>query len=368
MMKLAAILLSRQSLRPTRDTTWVLQSIKAVNWVESQSFKMISSVGMQTWEMTTSLASLQPVPLNLILPSVDSDQFIQECEDLIYQFKLKSSRVNFETCSPNRGSEDKLRSLEHLRDQTIIDKADILIPVSIRPGGSLEKRLAEAVNAGKLIDRRFQIKYEKKQSGLKLDYSKMPTNQSLKTLPQNIIHWTRGISKTWLNERKIDYYKSILQSDRWLRSGFGTLSRIIESKMILASSRNMPGDIATVSYSSLSPLDVIPLMRWRARFGAMSFEPYGIGIDYSQAMKIGIRQVKYYDKSDHRDVLDNDDWLTQSIGKITNWQKEQEYRYRGDFHFESIPKDAITLFCASYKEAEKLQTRFGFRTYPLFDI
>ena len=73
--KKAAILLSRQPLRPTRTSPWVKRTVEAVEWVRENNLILISSVGMQTWELVTALVSMYSLPLRLHLPVLAGQSF-----------------------------------------------------------------------------------------------------------------------------------------------------------------------------------------------------------------------------------------------------------------------------------------------------
>jgi hypothetical protein len=152
----------------------------------------------------------------------------------------------------------------------------------------------------------------------------------------------------------------MLSSNTWPREALATLKRIIQSGKILASSRHMPGKVPTVSFSSLTPLEVIPLIRWRARYAEMSFEPYGIGIERTTALESGVRPVIY---GANADTADCENWLCQSPGNITDWRNEKEYRCLGDFQLDALPSDKLTLFCRFAEEVEALERKFGVKTY-----
>ena len=133
-------------------------------------------------------------------------------------------------------------------------------------------------------------------------------------------------------------------------------------KQITASSRHMPGNEMTVSFSALSPVDLIPLMRWRARYSQMSFEPYGVGIDIAWAINNGVCQVQYSLKTGNRTQEESPRWLQQSIGRITDWRSEKEFRFKGDFSLVDVPTDKMILFCHRSNEEAILQSEFGIRT------
>lgn len=359
MNKYAAILLSRQQFRPTGNTSWVRQAVAAVHWLQQQGMGLASSTGMQTWELITALASDLALPLRLYLPVSPARKFYQVCDDIANDFNLKLDRTEFVPVLPRQKENNQVIMAE--RDKMVIEQADLLLPISIRNSGNMADLIERAEQTGHRIDRRFEVTHTPRGEPLKLTLDgQRLSDEILRFEGDYIIHWTRATSQPWPDERKIDFYRAILDSDSWPRSGLDTLERIIRMKKILASSRNMPDATATVSFSTLSPGEVVPLMRWRARFGEMSFEPYGIGIERETAARIGIREVNYYDLGDKTSVAPADRWLRQSTGKVTDWRAEKEWRYLGEVLLEGFPADAVVLFCMTSHEADSLRRRYPY--------
>jgi hypothetical protein len=123
----------------------------------------------------------------------------------------------------------------------------------------------------------------------------------------------------------------------------------------------MPGNIPTVSFSGISPLEFAGLMRWRARYREMSFEPYGIGIEREFALRHGIKPVMYYEKECPLSPQGCDFWLTQSRGMKTDWRNEDEYRFRGDFSLAHVSHDKIVCFCFETKQARTIKRQYGIK-------
>lgn len=356
-MKYAATLLSRQPLRPTGLTPWVRQSVAAAHWIKDNGLGLVSSTGMQTWELITALASDLKIPLRLVVPAISEEEFLRECDQATAEFNLDPMRTEFVPClAVDSHADSTLAS----RDNLVVKMADILVPVSCRPSGSMATKLAEAAQSGRDIQCGFTVDYSNQSAALKYDLRDRSLNPDLDSLNgKYLIHWTRGTSSPWPKERCISFYRDIMQSDRWPRAALDTLARILRKGTILSSTRHMPGGIPTVSFSALAPKEVVPLMSWRARYGEMSFEPYGIGIDRRVGREIGIREVFYYDAGKRVTVPADELWLSQSIGKITDWTAEREYRCLGDLSLSKVPPESLALFCITTLEAKSLREEFG---------
>jgi len=314
---------------------------------------------MQTWELVTALGSIERVPLRLFLPANDSESFENACKDASRQFDLSDDGVEFIPVIPRQP--DAVRGdLRQIRDKAVVEAADILIPVSLRNGGGMISLLEQS---NKDVNNQFRVEHMKRKSPMVSELSFESLNSELSTFQDRfLVHWTRGINEPWPGERKLDFYRDLIDSDNWPRSAFETLRRILRMKQVVSSSRHMPGNEMTVSFSALSPVDLIPLMRWRARYSQMSFEPYGLGIDVGWAVNYGVCQVRYSLKTGNRTQEESSRWLQQSMGRITDWRSEKEFRFKGDFSLDGVPADKMILFCHRRSEAAMLQSEFGIRT------
>jgi hypothetical protein len=361
-MKTSAILLSRQPLRPCKFTPWVRQAINAVQWVKENHFCLFTSIGMQTWEFLIYLGQSRKIKQVVLIPALNEDEFNMLKEFTIDQFNLDRSLVQFRPIIPSPG-DSKGRKLLYDRDFLAIFEADVLIPISIRAKGHMENLIQQKINKNQgMVNFQFQIEYQKR--GLPLAYKikrdKVPS-ETINIRNQYIIHWTRASNSQWPSEKKHAYFSAVEGSEAYPRNAFHTLQNIIETGKIIASSSHMPKGFPTVSFSGLAPDKILPLMKWRSRYCRMAFEPYGIGIEKTTAMQLGIVPVKYYRKGEYpKNAIS---WKLQSMGMKTDWQQEMEYRYPGDFSLWDIDHNNILCFCHTRDEAEMIEKLFGIKTH-----
>jgi len=355
-IRFAAILLSRQPRRPCGHDLWVEKTRSAVLWLKKAGYGVVSSTGIQTWELVTALASIHDVPLRLVMSEDSATGFDHLTEEVIQQFDLSPNNVEF-IASRLPGCQSR-EQVQAARDRTVISLADLILPISIRPKGSMAGYLA-SLAAKRDINSTFQIEYRRRRERLAytLDHARL-SNEIQQLGDGYIIHWTRAVNGPWPGERPVDYYRDIAQSDRHRRSASDTLMRILANKRLIASPRHMPQNTPVVAFSALSPVDIIPLMRWRARFGEMSFEPYGIGIRREVAQSVGVRRVQYGDRLQHERVS-AESWIRQSPGTRSDWRVEQEYRHLGDLDFSAIRREALKVFCLMPQEGAVISARFG---------
>ncbi len=370
----SAVLLSRQPLRPCCQTPWIRKSIEAVNWVKQNRLTLLTSTGMQTWEFLMYLARSRQVEQVVLVPAENEEAFKKIQESVQYHFELDPELVSFKAVLPGPVDQGD-RGLPYDRDCAAVFQADILLPVSVRPGGHMEelirrkKRLAQSGEkienrkaGGFQVNRGFQIDYLKKDRRIAYHINKSQVSSEAANMGERfIIHWTRGCNGPWPDERKGQYYADVENQDAHPRSAFHTLMRILETGKLMASSAHKPKAVPTVSFSGLPPVEAAGLMRWRSRYRQMTFEPYGIGIEKEEAERLGILPVRYYHKGEP--VNNEYRWRLQSAGTRTNWKNEMEYRFPGDFYLPDIDCRKMICFCRTKKEACAVEKKFGIKTY-----
>ncbi len=356
-MSYAAILISRQGMHPSSDSDWVIQARKAAEYIYMQNLSICSSVGMKTWELVTSLASIYKIPIKVILPLPDKTKINSIKEEIYKQFNLdKRLSVIEPLYYPDK---DKANSMR-LRDKAVILSSDILMPISLRKRSSLTELLK--FNQ-KRINKNFMTEFESVNKRQAYVIEEKDINPEISLISQKyLIHWTRSANQKWPTEKEIDYYSSILSNSRYPRGAFETLKNILNRKAIISSSKNMPHKTKTVSFSGLVPAKAAKLMRWRKRYCQMSLEPYGIGIKSKLAEKLSIFKVHYVQKNQISKFPDDSKWLTQSVGQFTDWRSEYEYRHKGDFLLKDMSLNDIVIFTKTKEESDEISRRYQIKS------
>ncbi len=358
-MATAAVLISRQPMQPTANTAWVRAAGQAVRWLGQRGYTVLTSEGMQTFEMVLYWCVKYQVNQIIVLCASDMHHFIQRylwvksqfdcfiCNSIIIPLINKSKKM-----------------LPSLRDRFIMENADLLLPVSIRNNGELAKLIESCEGKNHTVDRRFQIPYEHRLSKLKYSVKREEISEAVKSIKgEYVIHWTRSSSYAWPGERLQSYYASVSICNVYPRNAFLTLQNILSTKTIKASSRHMSRNVKVVSFTGHSPFYFSSLMKWRSRYKEMSFEPYGIGIDKKAAVKYGIRPVIYH-KNCHN--TDKERWLKQTYGRLSWWPDEDEYRHAGDLDLSLFFPEQLLCFCLMKKEAELIERKFGIRAVAFY--
>ncbi len=328
----AAVLNSRQSLRPTGTDRWVTNTGKAVIDAASKDCTVLTSCDLNTWSLVLYFCSRNNIPARIYFnhaPNTDVDEHISFIKE---QYHLDNNTAGYHFIPVQ--AKDK-KHFQAIRDKTIINDSDIIYPVSVRPEGNLDKLIADA-NSEIIVN--YRTKYSERKKSLIFSIEKKLVNTDINNLINNhLIHWTRTSNIKWPDETHFDFYNSITQSkDIYPRNAFNTLHHILASKTIIASSRHFRKDHPAVSFSSLPPSRAAGLMRYRARYREMTFEPYGIAVPKEIARKMMIKKVIYGNPEMFQYLDDPDKPYFQSIGKIGSWPPEKEWRHIGNLDLSRI--------------------------------
>ncbi len=351
------ILNSRQSLRPFGNDLWIINTGRAILEAVEHGETVLASVGMSSWEILLYFASRYKAKLKIFAP-MPNDKGIDEVKAAIKEdFHLDADRIEWRLIDIINGRDNK-RKFQTERDRLILQEAKKAYPVSIRPGGNLERHLHEMALSNISIDEKYRIKYYEPLRICKIVIDRKRINSQIDTILDNyLIHWTRTSNGRWPGETSYQFYDAIVSSkDRYPRSAFDTLIRIMSENKLRASSRHYRKGAGAVPFSGLKPSEASGLMRWRARYQEMTFEPYGIAIRAEYAREMGIRKV-YYGQSEMFQYLDEiDKPYFQNIGIKGFWMPEKEYRYIGDFDLSSLCPGMATIIVLHKEEIEKVRS------------
>lgn len=359
MHKDVALICSRQALRPTGGTPWVSALSQAIKHLARQgNFRIVTSIGTLQYEMTATLASLHNLPVLLLVNN-----------DSLRKLNLSSETLSdFVRAEFNLPSEDyKSQIVKTPRDPAVCEHAKVIYPISIRPGGTFDALLSQETNSVKRNDQ-FLIPYSARGRTIKRDYSQRRINLSTQSsLQGHLVHWTRGTSHPWPGETRFRFCKSILESTtRYSHGAFETLLRILFEANLRASCRHMPLNEPMVSFTEAILSDAVKLMRYRARYREMTFEPFGLALPKRLTSKFEIKPVIYLDQKSLRTIKPPERFFAQSSKtQKANWRPEAEWRKRGDLNLAQI-RDEIMALAPDRQTADEIQFATNIRVLPVF--
>ena len=329
------ILNSAHSKYPAGSDSWIQATVKAVNSLSGQPVKMLCSTDPVMWDFVTYLAGKNSMEIILIVMACDDSSGYEEFSRLVEEYALDIRSTSPLYLGEQPGNKPK--KIWKLRDRLALETADVVYPVSIRPGGKLDKLISKAGYSEK-VRNDFRIPRTQENPsycGTSYDFS----GYSINPFPEGkwIVHWTRSSQGPWPGEKAWEFYRDIVNHpENYVRSARETLTRILTEQLIRGSSWKLPGGQSAVALTSLPPEESVSLMRWRKRFVRYTFEPYGIAIRQDVLIRMGACEVRYEkkDSTSSQDIL-----FVQSPGEKADWTKEKEWRIRGDIELDKIDKE-----------------------------
>lgn len=352
----AAIINSRQNKYPIGSDEWVCATVAAVQHLREKDLTLLTSLGMNTWELTLALAARLDLPVLIIAPR--PIRVYPFMADIRKRFNLKPDLSDFIFIGESQSRPGKKWWAE--RDNYILDKADFLFPVSVRPGGRMESGLN---------NRADKIRPE-----FKLDYKKIirprPRYDDLYLNPEIItgdwlIHFTRTSPGPWPGETEFDYYQAMVNSaEEYCHSAINTLNQILDESKIRAGTRNMRGGHKAVAFTAGLKENPGIFFRYRPRLVNAYFEPYGIAIERKAAESAGIKPVIYGEPDDYNSLTESEKPYFQNIGRMGIWRGEEEWRHIGDFDLGCLPPEAIRVIIYRDSERKAVASRSPFEIIP----
>ncbi len=337
-----------------------MKTALAVDFVGKHGGVLVTSVGMNTWELSLALASDRNVPAIIVIPS-SKDDCRAVADRILERFRLNPYATGFAFLSAGAGRSKKIGWPD--RDEAIVRMADNLLPVSIRRQGVLERLLRAFF--GK-VNGAFEIPYQS-AGRPRPRYTCGQVNPLIQKCDL-LIHFTRSTSSPWPDETEYDFYMAVVHSgDSYCRSAACTLKHILSTGIIYGSGRHIRRREPAVAFTRLDPSTAARLFRYRARIVNPYFEPFGIGITRHVGQSISIRPVRYGPSDLYKALPDDEKPYFQNVGADgTRWRGENEWRCRGDFDLRRVPERAVFAIVPTPSYVESFGSETRFRVLPLF--
>jgi hypothetical protein len=299
-----------------------------------QPGSLLTSTGFRNWDFVCWAAGHQRLPQILAVPWDGNEEASKVLlSQHLVEFHLDPDRVTL-VLLPVKGIPKG--EIPAARDRFLIENADTILPISIRPGGKLQGLLQMATPSLK-IDSAWSVDWTPGTPlpGYSLDPEAVRQDMDTR-YTGTLIHWTRASASPWPGESLASFFEGVIESgEEYCRSARRTLEHIVTEGTLRASSWRIRGGMGAVSFSALAPSQAIRLMRWRKRYVRYTVEPYGIAIGEEAARLCGIQPVCYLER---RETAPNQpEYLLQGRGLRGDWPQEQEYRHLGDLDLSPLP-------------------------------
>ncbi len=337
---------------------WIIKTGLAVKQAVSEKRTILTSVGMNSWEIALFFASRYRANIRMYIPIMTKANRAKVADDYIKQFNLQDKNIQWQFFEYDDLKRNRAL-FQSERDKAIIKQADIICPVSLRPNSNLVN-LIKIFGKTDSVHEDYSVKYLSSSRREQMDYDSSKINPNMDDrLSDYVVHWTRGSNLPWPGENRYSYYDDIVKSNTYYpRNALQTLRRILSEKKLRASSRHYRKNCAAVAFSSLFPSEALHLMKWRARYREMSFEPYGIALKMTTAERFGIRRVLYGNVEMYQYLESEDRPYFQAIGRKGFWIPEREYRHIGDFDLSQIEDRDMTIIVRRPDEIHEVKSIF----------
>ncbi|MCK5124783.1 MAG: hypothetical protein KAR42_00865 [candidate division Zixibacteria bacterium] len=330
----AAIINSRQAAFPVGSNPWVKNSLRAVEHIAGREKTIVTSIGMNTWELVLACASRIGIPVIVIIPDKYSTNE-QLIDKLVDEFKL--SPENLCLLFPEtdfRAKQDRM----HWRDNVVCDIADSVIPVSIRPKGHFDTFLQ---TTDKQIFSRYHVPFSK-SARPRPNYNNISFSSELND--DWVIHFTRSNKYSRPGQSKFDYYREIINSDaEYCNSAFNNLMSILRLKKIFASGKYIRSDKPVVGFTLYNSDFAGNLFRYRPRMINPYFEPFGIALQKEYAREIGLKPVIYGNIDNYKSLANTEKPLFQAEGIKGQWISDHEWRHIGDLDLNGLDSKSVRV-------------------------
>ena len=352
-----ALMNSRQSPRISRTSTWIEQTLAALRQYDPHQTALVSSLGMTTWDFLTWAGGRMGFPIILIFPAGSAQNFDIVRTKANMDLGLDDAKVlALRPIRMGRKSSTELNSA--LRDCWIMALSHSLTPISIRPGGHLEKYLSHADLNQEHTERSWQIAFEKSQIIRKPVVPKNVLIPESYRADEFLIHWTRSCVGPWPGESRNDYFARIMDGDEEAGSGLEVLRRILQEGKIRASAHLIRGGYSVVPFTECPPEDLPKLISWRAGLRRWTLEPYGIALSKMKLVELGARPVIYGTPADFEKLEERDQPFFQMADSRSGyWREEREWRIMGDVLLRSYSENQIVVFVPNRSDAQGFEEK-----------
>jgi hypothetical protein len=326
---LAAILLSHLPTQCCASDLPIAVIQKAVDFCAERQFSIVVSVGQHHWDYVLFSALEREIPIHLVV--VEKDIPI-----------LRQWQITPTSCEIVQTAEQ--------RDTRIIEKAETIFPIWLRPKGHLAAILSAKLSGN--IDKRFDCSAYRFPTALK--YPPFVYSPQLLSLPDSYLwHWTRSSIEKWDDETPQEFCRAVLSSPVYPRNAFATLRRIIQTRTIRGRGEYIVNQIPVVSFTQNHPSQNETMLQWRTGKHRMNFEPYAIGFPRELLAARGGEPVIYGGKPA---------WNT--MRKDAVWENENEWRIRGDFIIDNEIAEKMLVIVYQIEEIGEMQKVFSGKIVP----
>ncbi len=285
-----------------------------------------------------------------------------------------------------------------VRDGPLIQQADELLVLAVRPRGNIHQLLVERLERGAghvmLVDlpdlQPPAVRQELLELGATLwapetdslgPFGESQEEQGLSETADSILplsllpcddivpyltHTTRACPGPWPQQTQAEYLDCLLDAGPMAdHSALHTLRRIVTERRLIGSGRTIRGGYPIVSFTA-APIHELPSLRcFRTHRARWDFEPFAISIRRDVLERRGVRPAVYGGESLWAGLADFQRPFFQLSGERSDagsggpprhdWLTEREWRHLGDLDLSEMTPDELVVLVPTVAAARMLQ-------------
>ncbi|QDT12213.1 hypothetical protein [Planctomycetes bacterium K23_9] len=171
-----------------------------------------------------------------------------------------------------------------------------------------------------------------------------------------LVHCTRACVGPWPGQTEQQYRDELLLGDDpSTRTPLDTLTRIVRSRRLLAGAVASAKAYPVVCFSAVALSELLVSRSYRQHLKRWDYEPWGIAIRKSAAIKAGIQEVIYGNKETRKKIDPRDQYRFQAAGKTYDWTAEREWRSSADVGLDTFDRDDVRVYVASEIDRQTIE-------------
>lgn len=182
------------------------------------------------------------------------------------------------------------------------------------------------------------------------------SNEWSRTEDAWLVHCTRAGSSEMSGTFQRD--AMLIGHSLTVASPMETLMQIVRGKRLIGSAIASDHRFPVVCFSSRSLASLLAERAYRPHLHRWDYEPYGIAIRRSAAVKAGMMPVIYGVAGERERLQASDRYRFQATGKTYDWTREREWRKLGDVELTQFADEDIRVFVPSTEEASMFGESF----------
>lgn len=197
--------------------------------------------------------------------------------------------------------------------------------------------------------------------------SRVPSRSTPLDFAGRLTHFTREPDFLWPGETHADFFKWLCSGAQFTpRDSFQSLRRILAEKRIRACGRLIHASVPMVCFTQRQPSELLAENRWRKGLLRWMYSPYALSFDTRDLMPLGAKAVRYATREFIASAPAAERCFMQvAASSSVGWEREAEWRVRGDVDFSPVSPERIVALVARDEEAAQIEREFNIRALAI---